>query len=161
MFSKLARSSWCFAAFVVACGSGANSGAASAESRDAGSDVDADAATVAYETLGPYRCCAEGTGTACCEGTPQGTCFEHGGLYGACRAAGEQYEAKVICARCCEGLEHRGILEPGNRVGPDVDGLPDGCDAPAPPSLRVCIRCGDGTCGPGENFCNCPADCPR
>lgn len=24
----------------------------------------------------------------------------------------------------------------------------------------ICTRCGDGTCGPGENVCNCQADCP-
>jgi hypothetical protein len=23
----------------------------------------------------------------------------------------------------------------------------------------VCVQCGDGRCGPGENRCNCPADC--
>jgi hypothetical protein len=24
----------------------------------------------------------------------------------------------------------------------------------------VCVRCGNGICGQGENFCNCPKDCP-
>jgi len=34
------------------------------------------------------------------------------------------------------------------------------CDGP--PLLgcgSVCAQCGDGQCGPGENTCNCPADC--
>ncbi|MEM4153137.1 MAG: NosD domain-containing protein [Candidatus Pacearchaeota archaeon] len=24
----------------------------------------------------------------------------------------------------------------------------------------TCVKCGNGICGPGENFCNCPQDCP-
>jgi hypothetical protein len=29
-----------------------------------------------------------------------------------------------------------------------------------PPSLMVCVDCGDGACGEGENHCICPDDCP-
>lgn len=25
----------------------------------------------------------------------------------------------------------------------------------------VCTYCGNGVCGDGENWCNCPKDCPR
>lgn len=114
-----------------------------------------------YTMSGPYRCCAPGTGTACCTDTKEGMCFEYGGIYGDCRKAGEQYEGKVICAQCCPGLTRGAILVHGDRVPPSADQLPEGCDDEAPPSLGVCIQCGDGLCGPGENFCNCPDDCPR
>ncbi len=166
MLLKLACSCSVVAAFVVACGSASQPSAAVPDAHDGsvdGSvDASADAATVAYETVGPYRCCAEGTGLGCCEGTRQGTCFKYGGIYDACRAAGETYEGKVICARCCDGLERADTLVPGNQDPPEADHLPEGCDFGKDlGSTKVCIRCGDGTCGPGENFCNCPADCPR
>jgi hypothetical protein len=125
-----------------------------------------DAADAGYEMRGVYRCCAKGTGKACCEGVPRSPsgsamCFQYGGLYGDCRAAGELYEGKVLCAGCCDGLERSSMVEPGDEVPPELDGLPEGCDETAPPSILVCIRCGDGICGAGENFCNCLADCPR
>src|SRR5690606_3231757 len=87
-------------------------------------------------------------------------CFEYGGLYQDCRAEGEVYEGKVLCAGCCEGLQRSWMVEPGDQVPPELDELPAGCDL-GPESLLICIRCGDGICGSGENFCNCPADCPR
>lgn len=123
-----------------------------------GDDAHGDAG---YTMSGPYRCCAPGTGTACCAGTRQGTCFEFGGIYKDCRKAGEQYEGKVICAHCCPGLTRAAIVVPGNQVPSSADHLPEGCDDVAPPSLGVCIQCGDGICGPGESFCNCEQDCPR
>lgn len=135
---------------VTACGSTKQDGPPSRDEGDA---------AAGYEMRGVYRCCAPGTGTACCEGMKQGMCFAYGGLYGDWRRAGEQYDGKVICAQCCEGLERRGVVVRGNATPPEVDGLPDGCDVGAPPSVLVCLRCGDGVCGTGEDFCNCPEDC--
>lgn len=73
-----------------------------------------------------------------------------GGSYGRCREDGEQLEAKIIGAVCCEGLECIGLEHP----------TAGGCLSDAPPSLFVCSACGDGTCGPSENSCNCSVDCP-
>lgn len=114
-----------------------------------------------YEIRGAYRCCAKDAGTTCCEGLDAGICFQYGGIYGDCRREGEKFEAKVICSGCCEGLEKEHLLEPGNAVPPEKDGLPEGCDDVGVPSLFVCIRRGDGVCGSGENYCNSPEDCPR
>jgi len=102
---------------------------------------------------GPYLCCAKGDGIGCCAGEQQGFCYEYGGLYQSCREEGEEYEGKVICAHCCQGLERVASAEVIS-----TDGAPPECSY-APPSLLRCVRCGDGTCGVGENACNCPADC--
>ena len=102
---------------------------------------------------GPYLCCAKGQGTECCPSENQGLCFEYGGLYGACRSEGEEYEGKVICAHCCAGLTP---VTASDVVSVEDAGLECGG---APPSILRCVRCGDGTCGVGENRCNCPADC--
>ncbi len=108
---------------------------------------------------GVYHCCAKGQGTSCCEGYEQGMCFEYGGIYGDCIEQGEEYEAKVICARCCDGLERAEEMvvtdddwtEQGYLVGCGPSG--------APPSIGICVDCNDGLCGPGENVCICPEDC--
>jgi hypothetical protein len=34
------------------------------------------------------------------------------------------------------------------------------CFEPAPPSVMLCTRCGDGVCKFPENRCNCAKDCP-
>jgi len=101
--------------------------------------------------VGVYSCCAKGEDTACCAGAKQGMCFQYGGIYGDCRKEGEQLEAKVICSHCCEGLTRVSIVEKDDAGA---------CVSSAPPSLFVCIGCGDGVCGAGENACNCPSDCP-
>jgi hypothetical protein len=49
---------------------------------------------------------------------------------------------------CCAGL---------GKVpcdAPDLNGACQSCDG-----ASVCVACGDGQCGLGENPCNCPADC--
>jgi hypothetical protein len=61
---------------------------------------------------------------------------------------------------CCSGLSN--VAGVGEADGSTGLGLPAGCNFPlGPPGLQVCIRCGDGTCGPGENRCNCAKDCQR
>jgi hypothetical protein len=53
-------------------------------------------------------------------------------------------------AQCCAGLEP---------INPQDVGEYGECN---PPSVgaSVCAICGNGVCGPGENRCNCPQDCP-
>jgi hypothetical protein len=107
---------------------------------------------------GVYHCCADGDGTACCDGYEQGMCFQYGGVYEGCVPAGGEIEGKVICALCCDGLVER---EPMVETTQVFDGYPEGCGpGPAPPSILVCVACGDGVCGEGENRCVCPEDCP-
>ena len=66
-----------------------------------------------------------------------------------CVPTGEQYnELDQPDAHCCAGLTATPALT-------EVSGE---CAAPRCPCF-VCVNCGDGTCGPGENACNCPADC--
>jgi hypothetical protein len=106
------------------------------------------------ETIGSDNsnlCCAPGEGTACCAGMPLGNCFKYGGIYGDCRPHGADLEGKVTCAHCCGGLV---------RVKPDMVGADGLCMSIAPPSIFICLRCGDGVCSPEENRCRCPVDCP-
>jgi hypothetical protein len=91
-------------------------------------------------TNGVYRCCLPDAGTSCCAGTRDGTCFKYGGTNGQCAEDGEEFEAKDICAGCCPGMVRLH-------------------DCEGPPSVFYCTHCGDGVCGPGEESCNCPADC--
>lgn len=147
---------------LLALGCGTRNDEPRTTAEDAGATpTDAGDGDAGYTMVGVYRCCEPGAGTACCDGVRQGLCFEYGGLYGDCRKQGESYEGKIICAHCCEGLEHLDNAKPGNQTPPEQDGLPDGCDVGGPPSIIVCGKCGDGICAAGESFCNCPADCPR
>ncbi|MBN2495322.1 MAG: hypothetical protein JXR96_12065 [Deltaproteobacteria bacterium] len=50
---------------------------------------------------------------------------------------------------CCPGLVS-GMIAEIDTTG-DCTPIPGG---------MVCIDCPSGACGPGENFCNCPDDCP-
>jgi hypothetical protein len=51
---------------------------------------------------------------------------------------------------CCPGL----TAVPPNQ--PDVNG---NCGQTLL-GASICTKCGDGSCGKGENLCNCPVDCP-
>ena len=53
--------------------------------------------------------------------------------------------------RCCEGLIMIELLRPSMRTGI--------CENFAPPSAKLCTFCGDGSCTPPENSCNCNKDC--
>jgi len=55
-------------------------------------------------------------------------------------------EQKLPQYTCCAGLAMSDIMMEEN-----------GCDKT--PGAFVCIKCGDDKCGPGENHCNCPAEC--
>ncbi|MFZ2455246.1 MAG: hypothetical protein WAX07_02045 [Candidatus Altiarchaeia archaeon] len=52
--------------------------------------------------------------------------------------------------QCCSGLS-KIVDEPR----PDGRG---GCSL-TPAGFMICVNCGDGICGKGENRCNCPQDC--
>jgi hypothetical protein len=52
---------------------------------------------------------------------------------------------------CCPGLEER------TSVVPTAEGQ---CGMEGEPGTVTWTRCNDGKCGPGENVCNCPNDCP-
>ncbi len=66
-----------------------------------------------------------------------------------CVAEGESKAVVPDAPECCEGLQ------PISCGGPAEDGS---CDTPCV-GASICAKCGDGTCGTGENKCNCPADC--
>ncbi len=81
--------------------------------------------------------CPLGRSGMCC--LPEGgDCVEEGGSIPVVPDAPE----------CCPGLEAVGCARP-------VEGVCEPCVGAV-----VCVRCGDGQCGEGENVCNCPDDCP-
>jgi hypothetical protein len=86
---------------------------------------------------------AEIAGVSCIPPQPDG------GIYGRCREESEEIEGKVPGAYCCAGLKKVSQAEPRG----------DDCVVLVPPSLLVCLPCGDGVCGTQENICNCPEDC--
>ena len=55
---------------------------------------------------------------------------------------------------CCSGLGMSLCCSPSEPIG-----APDSCSCRF--SCRTCIKCGDGICGNGENWCTCIEDCPR
>jgi hypothetical protein len=65
-----------------------------------------------------------------------------------CVAEGGSVAVIPNAPACCAGL---------GKVpcdAPDAEGQCQSCDG-----ASVCVACGDGQCGLGENPCNCPADC--
>jgi hypothetical protein len=153
-----------FAFLLLSCpvsgGCGRNLATDSQQDASSGTDaggaapVPGDAAYVEGEPYlqGVYRCCAKGEGRACC-GEMTGKCFEYGGAIGECSAEGETVEAKEICTHCCAGLTRAEISAPAATTGE--------CESVGPPSLFVCVHCGDGVCSEDENVCNCDEDCSR
>jgi hypothetical protein len=101
---------------------------------------------------GEYLCCARGDELGCCEGQ-ETECYEYGGIYRDCIREGEEYEGKVMCGHCCGELRRLGPMAIRDDSG--------NCQINAPLSLGVCAACGNGICGPGENSCTCPEDCPQ
>ncbi|MBW2732984.1 MAG: hypothetical protein JRH20_11380 [Deltaproteobacteria bacterium] len=69
----------------------------------------------------------------------------------ACVPEGGKFTDPEPAGRCCESLV------------PVTDAIPDGNGGCAQPDCPcyVCTQCGDATCGQGENYCNCPQDCPK
>jgi len=56
--------------------------------------------------------------------------------------------------KCCEGLQNGGNYDMNCVL--NHDGECEGCILVG---ASVCINCGDGICGLGENYCNCLEDC--
>ena len=78
-----------------------------------------------------------------------------------CVAEGEVIPPGPPWAECCSGLAPLIDLTI-SIVGACVDPIPlaccYGCDATVL-LQEVCVKCGNGICGPGETYCNCPDDC--
>ena len=64
-----------------------------------------------------------------------------------CVPEGGMASAKSF-SHCCPDLVQAEALE-----------LRDGRCIATAPTAHLCTRCGNGSCGPGENTCNCPSDC--
>jgi hypothetical protein len=76
---------------------------------------------------------------------------------GACLAAGDGWAAFPPGnphLACCAGLTPVEGYEATEREQHHQ------C-VPSKGGRTNCVKCGDGVCGPGENFCNCPADCGK
>jgi len=73
-----------------------------------------------------------------------------------CSGEGELQDVKVYRV-CCKGLIAVARVAPTND---DEDAGGEQCSEQfsLDPS-RVCTQCPNGTCGGGENSCNCPEDC--
>jgi hypothetical protein len=168
-------SGWGPAAF-VSCTTSSEPGHAAQEagaqntadtSSDSGpSDSATDSGPAFTTDRGGNKCCVKGTGTDCCGGHPGpyvdgsgGGCWQYA-FYGACITEGRFFDPTTPCALCCAGLIDVWPLVPGNSSPP----LPPGCkgESGGGPS-KICLPCGNGACDvdAGENYCNCPQDCPR
>jgi hypothetical protein len=78
-----------------------------------------------------------------------------------CVKEGDSFNGRFLSfgIRCCEGLVMIETQQTTDAASQDSSSL-SGCDwAPGPPGHKICARCGDGICGPGENQCNCSVDC--
>ncbi|MGB9707962.1 MAG: hypothetical protein ACPLXC_01380 [Candidatus Pacearchaeota archaeon] len=70
-----------------------------------------------------------------------------------CYPEGE-YIPVIPDVKCCSGLETGANYDMNCVLNHDNE-----CEPCALVGASVCIRCGDGVCGLGENFCNCIEDC--
>jgi hypothetical protein len=70
----------------------------------------------------------------------------------SCRKEGKTFVkwGGELDTMCCKGLKavKNAVFSSGK------------CSYPKTPEY-VCTKCGNGTCGTGENYCNCPDDCPK
>ena len=90
----------------------------------------------------------EDTGPICDTSCEDGTfCGEDG--CEACITEGETGAVVPTSPDCCPGLVSVSC------DAPTYGGQCEGCDG-----AFLCTNCGDDNCGTGENFCNCPDDCP-
>jgi hypothetical protein len=79
-----------------------------------------------------------------------------------CVREGEYLDARFVHfgKLCCEGLQMAEGLYPTDAGSSSEPGIPAGCASVSPlQNVKVCAKCGDGVCGPGENRCNCLSDC--
>jgi hypothetical protein len=95
---------------------------------------------------------------ACCglpDQRPGQNCVPWDLLDRPCSTEGGTEDAKLYRV-CCKGLEGIPVSEPLSEPSPD--GATCSQQFPLDPT-HVCAKCGNGTCGTGENRCNCPQDC--
>jgi len=104
-------------------------------------------------TCGPYWTCVAGECVEKCGEWP----VEIMECAGLCYPEGTHFQADEgnPDAICCPGLT--AVEDTFPVETPEPPGwYCEGFDCPC----FVCTACGDGVCGPGENGCNCPQDCP-
>ncbi len=89
-----------------------------------------------------FKCNAGCKDGACVQQT--NTCVEEGKTFGG-------YTATPDYRKCCEGLTSVYSYLKVGQDGKCNNGPTDGPD--------ICIKCGNGICGLGENKCNCLKDC--
>jgi len=71
-----------------------------------------------------------------------------------CAKEGEDRCTACGCRACCPGLVSRDVTHPYRTENNEVVCLEN-------MTAYVCVKCGDGTCGEGEDWCICPEDCPK
>jgi fibro-slime domain-containing protein len=115
------------------------------------------------ETAGQNVCTQDGTSVECSATPGQPGTETCDGLDNDCD--GETDEGDV-CAPACITEGNSGAVIPGQICCEGLDpigtGAPDqsgNCPEPPPVGAFICTMCGNGTCGLGENKCNCPEDC--
>jgi len=109
----------------------------------------------------PVTCTGLGDVCGCNEVTYQSECMAD--------AAQEPVAYHGACGGDCLGLGKWGSTTGGSTAGccgdldmvpfgyPEGEGGDEGCTYPV--GEYVCVKCGDGFCGPGENPCICANDC--
>lgn len=83
---------------------------------------------------------------------PQET--ERGKWFKECAREGESLCGPCECKNCCLGLVVRDVTHPCRNKNNEVV-----CLGSMP--AYICVRCGDGICGKGEDWCVCPEDCSK
>jgi hypothetical protein len=76
-----------------------------------------------------------------------------------CVTEGQKFSGKDPGRTCCQGLTRLDTDQPAAAPGQRIEGYAPGCEPGEPPDSKICARCGNGRCGPGENRCNCMVDC--
>jgi hypothetical protein len=128
----------------------------SRHARDGAGDASADVCRLEVLPETPICCGKKGE-------VPGSTCFERAGIEAnlmSCVAEGRRIDAKLhsLGILCCAGLLPIEDAIPTD--GGTAESLPVGCGfVSLLRNFKVCARCGDGACGPGENRCNCVPDC--
>jgi len=82
------------------------------------------------------------TSLSWCEVIKEEICAKEGGMISIMPTS-----KGVPSKKCCEGL-----VESVSYTGINSECFPE-------MDVAICTNCQDGTCGPGENKCNCPQDC--
>jgi hypothetical protein len=71
-----------------------------------------------------------------------------------CAKEGEIRCGPCGCRNCCSGLVSRDVTHPYRTENNGVICLEN-------MTAYICVKCGDGICGKGEDWCICPEDCPK